>query len=126
MRKKSKSEVSKLKRELWQVFSKYIKKRDKNICFTCGRKTEGHGSHSGHFIPKSVGGLALYFHEDNVHCQCYNCNINLSGNQYIYGEKLGKRTVKKLFKLKGKIEKWTAEDYRKNIKKYEKLSTELA
>lgn len=92
-----------LKKKLWEVFSKYIKARDKNICFTCGRYAEGSGMHSGHFIPKSVGGIALYFHEDNVHAQCYNCNINLGGNQYIYGIKLGEDKVKELYLLKQKI-----------------------
>lgn len=96
---KKKKTKAQLKKELWKVFSLYIKKRDNNICFTCGRYAEGSGYHSGHFIPKSVGGLALYFNEENVHGQCYNCNINLGGNQYIYGEKLGKKLVNKLRKI---------------------------
>ena len=61
--------------------------------------------HAGHFIPKSVGGLALYFHEDNVHACCYHCNINLGGNLYEYGVKLGKKIVNKLYKLKQTIVK---------------------
>jgi len=100
LRKKGKSPISKLKRKLWTVFSKYIKERDDYICFTCGRKAEGSGMHAGHFISKSVGGMLLYFHEDNVHAQCYNCNINLSGNQYIYGQKLGEEKVAELYKIK--------------------------
>ena len=79
--------------------------------------------HAGHFVPKSVGGITLYFHEDNVHSQCYNCNINLGGNQYVYGQKLGEKAVE-LYTLKGTIAKWTTDDYLEKIEHYqEKLST---
>lgn len=96
---------AKLKKELWKVFSEYIRKRDKGICFTCGRKAESRGYHAGHFIAKAAGGLALYFHEDNVRGQCYNCNINLGGNQYIFGQRLGDAKAKELYALKQKIVK---------------------
>lgn len=120
---KSKS-ISSLKKKLWVVFSQYIKARDKNTCFTCGRYAEGSGMHSGHFIPKASGGLALYFNEENVHAQCYNCNINLFGRQYEYGQKLGEETVKKLYKLKQETWKWSVFEYEQKIKEYEeKLST---
>lgn len=80
---------ARLKKDLWVYFSKYIRQRDNYICFTCGRKGEGSGIHAGHFVPKSVGGIGLYFDEQNVHAQCYNCNINLGGNQYEYSKRLG-------------------------------------
>jgi len=121
LKKKSKQKIPILKRKLWKVFSDYIKKRDKNICFTCGRKCEGSGAHAGHFIPKSVGGLALYFDEDNVHTQCFNCNINLGGNQYIYGIKLGEEKVIMLNILKTAYTKWNAEVYLEKIEHYKKL-----
>lgn len=94
-----------LKKDLWVVFSKYIRKRDGGICFICGRKCEGSGYHASHFIPKSVGGMALYFHEENVHGCCYHCNINLGGNLYEYGMKLGKEKCDELYKLKQVITK---------------------
>lgn len=96
---------SQLKKLLWKVFSEYIKLRDNHKCFTCGRICEGQGCHAGHFVPKSVGGLILYFDEENVHCQCYNCNINLGGNQYEYAKRLGFRLANKLVNSKGKIVK---------------------
>lgn len=94
-----------LKKNLWKVFATYIKKRDKGVCFTCGRRAEGYSLHAGHFIPKGAGGLALYFDEDNVNAQCAGCNLFLAGNQYVYGQKLGKETVDRLYKLKGTIVK---------------------
>lgn len=122
LRKKSKQKISILKRKLWTQFALFIKRRDNNICFTCGRKCEGSGSHAGHFIPKSVGGLGLYFHEENVKCQCYNCNINLGGNQYIFGQKLGEEKVSELYKIKQQINKWSSEDYQLKIEYYTQLN----
>lgn len=119
LKKKSPRKISVLKRKLWEVFSKFIRQRDGYICFTCGRKGEGSGMHAGHFISKAVGGIALYFHEENVHCQCYHCNINLGGNAYIYGQKLGTK-AEELYKIKDQvIEKWTEDMYLEKIKYYE-------
>lgn len=109
--------LGQLKKDLWKVFSSYIRQRDAGVCFTCGRQAEGSGYHAGHFVPKSVGGLALYFHEDNVHGQCYNCNINLGGNQFLYGKKLGKK-ADELYKLKLLTEKWSMQDYMDKIQYY--------
>lgn len=118
LRKQSKTKVSTLKRKLWKVFSEYIRLRDNYTCFTCGRKGEGSGIHAGHFLPKSISGIALYFNEDNVHAQCYNCNINLGGNQYVYGVKLGKEKVDELYTIKNQINKWTEQDYLQRIEYY--------
>ena len=114
--------ISKLKKKLWTEFSIFIRKRDKGICFTCGRYAEGSGYHAGHFIPKSVGGISLYFHEENVRGQCYNCNINLGGSQWEYGQRLGQETVDKLYKIKGEYDKWTVEDYLEKIEYYKGIN----
>lgn len=102
---KRKKTNAQLKKQLWKVFSQYIRQRDKGICFTCGRMADGSGYHAGHFISKAVGGLSLYFHEENVFGQCYNCNINLEGNSYLFGKKLGDKKVEELYNLKGQITK---------------------
>lgn len=113
-----------LKKKLWKVFAEYIKKRDKNICFTCGRRAEGQGYHAGHYIAKSICGLALYFDERNVHGQCFHCNINLGGNGRIYERKMlkkyGKKVVKELDKMAAqKITKWSKQDYLDKIAFYQ-------
>jgi len=113
--------LAKWKKELWKYFATYIKLRDKNICFTCGRKTTKNNAHAGHFIPKGACGLELYFHEDNVHCQCAGCNLFLQGNQYEYGKRLGK-TAEKLKEIHRKNNNrlhYTKQDYQKLIKIYE-------
>jgi len=121
LKKVSKQPISKLKRKLWDVFSKYIRQRDNGICFICGKNASGSGYHAGHFISKAIGGIELYFNEDNVHGCCYNCNINLGGNLYLYGKKLGEEKCEELYELKNKIVKWTEEDYLNKIQHYEKL-----
>jgi len=123
-----KPKIGVLKKKLWKVFSQYIRQRDKGFCWACGRSGfSGSGYHAGHFISKSVGGISLYFHEDNVHGCCYNCNINLGGNLYEYGIRLGEEKVAELYELKKQTAKWTIEDYEEKIAHYKeelkKLST---
>lgn len=93
-------------RDLWPLVSKYIRARDGGTCATCGRKCERSGYHAGHFIPSSVGGLALRYHPWNIHGQCYHCNINLGGYGSEYARfmeaKYGKATVNALHNLKHK------------------------
>ncbi len=122
VKKVKKLTTSQLKKKLWVEFSKFIRTRDKGICFICSRRAEGSAYHAGHFIPKSVGGIELYFHTDNVHGCCYHCNINLGGNLYEYGIKLGKEKVDELYKLKQKITKWSELDYMEKIKLYKELN----
>lgn len=75
-----------LKKELWPVFSEYIRLRDDYICCTCGAigkdSSKYYGTEltrimqAGHFLPKgSYSGI--YFDERNVHCQCAFCNMNM-------------------------------------------------
>lgn len=126
LKKKSPAKISVLKRKLWAVFSAYVKKRDKGICFTCERQCDGKGYHAGHFISKAVGGVVLYFHPENVKGQCYHCNINLGGNQWEYGQRLGEEKVRELYALKnGPPQKWDVERYEFEINWYKQLLSEL-
>ena len=84
--------------------------------------------HAGHFIPRAAGGLSLYFHEQNVHAQCYRCNINLGGNGSEYYrrmvERFGQEVVDELFQLKYTgYKKYTIEDYQQLREDY-KIKTE--
>lgn len=84
----SKKTIPKLKKELWTLFSRYIRERDKYTCFTCGKIASGSAMHAGHFITGATCSASLYFDERNVHAQCYHCNLNLSGNWVIYEQKM--------------------------------------
>lgn len=89
MKKRTKSRsLTQKKKELWKYFSAYIRNRDGFTCFSCGKYATGGGLHAGHFVPNSIGGISLRFDPENVHAQCYHCNINLSGNWPNYREKM--------------------------------------
>lgn len=116
--------LGKWKKEFWTVFTEYIKLRDGYTCITCGKKGSGSGIHGGHFIPRSVGGLSLFFHEDNVHAQCIDCNINKGGYGAEYYpklvEKIGQKRVDELFKLRDTgYKKYSKQDYADAIALYQ-------
>jgi len=122
--------TSTLKKKLWKLFSEYIRRRDKGICFTCHLTKHYKQMQAGHFISKAVGGIGLYFHEKNVHCQCYRCNINLGGNGAVYAKRIieiyGVGTFEKLFYIKNQcLCKWTPEIYESKIKYYKAKLKEM-
>ena len=122
LKKYSKAEIPKLKRKTWQIFSLWIRERDKYTCFTCGRKGEGSGIHAGHYVGRN-GHNATYFDELNVHAQCYRCNIHLSGNAGEYAlrldEKFGEGTAKKLALKARESHQFSVEELLNIISKYE-------
>lgn len=75
------------KSRAWYYFSKYIKARDGEKCFICGRIASGKGLHAGHFV-QAFGNQNTFFEETNVHSSCYNCNINKYGNLLEYRRKI--------------------------------------
>lgn len=127
---KKKHTIGWWKKALWRQFSLYIRSRDKYKCFTCDKIGAGSGIHAGHFIPKAGGGASLYFHEQNVHAQCYHCNINLGGNGAEYYvrmvKKYGQEIVDGLFKLKYVgFKKYTIEEYQQLIEDYKDKTKKL-
>lgn len=130
VRKGKKVTVTSLKKKLWKVFSDYIRTRDNWTCFTCNRKGTGSGMHSGHFIPKSVSGFSLYFHEEAVHAQCYFCNVHRSGNWLAYEEamikKYGKERTEEIKAMARTVTKsYTPEEYLFKIRLYENKLKQL-
>lgn len=69
---------------------------------------------AGHFIPKAQGN-AIYFAEENIHPQCYRCNINLGGNGAAYYpymlDMYGQEMIDELNELKETNLKFTAADH---------------
>lgn len=119
MKKKTDAQKKKI---LWKLFSEYIRRKGAdengfNTCFTCGAKRHWKQLHGGHYIRASAG-LSTYFDEQNVHVQCYACNIWRDGNsdeyalalQKKYGDKIleelqrRKRLTIKYFPFDEKIE----------------------
>ena len=83
--------LSKVKAELWKVFSIYIRMRDCfqttgstefGLCFTCQKRYHFKMLQAGHFVPGRKSGNL--FSVKGTHAQCYNCNVNLKGNTLEY------------------------------------------
>ena len=117
------------RKKLWKITSEYIRKRDRGVCFTCGRYCEGQNYHAGHYIPSSICGINLRYDERNIHGQCYNCNINLGGFGAMYERKLlevsGKEKVDELWEIKKQNGKWYQKDYQNKIEYYQNKLREL-
>lgn len=60
-----------LKRKAWDIFSKWIRARDKR-CVTCGSTNQLQAGHFWHGV--------LDFDEMNINAQCKHCNHFWSGN----------------------------------------------
>jgi hypothetical protein len=116
LRRKSKNPKRRLFDRAWKAFRDYIIKRDKNVCFTCGRW----GDQGGHFIHGKE--KPTYFREDNVHVQCKRCNLFLDGNRDEYlrriQKKYGIKRGDELLKMKYQIKKWSVKELEDIILKY--------
>jgi hypothetical protein len=93
-RKKS---IPKLKKEVLEVFSQYIRLRDAQkttgtkefvACITCGKVMAVKEAQAGHFISRRQANTL--FDETNVHAQCVRCNIFLGGNLLEYRLQINK------------------------------------
>lgn len=106
----SKRFLPKLKRKLWKLFAEYVKERDGNTCFSCGKGgMEGSGWHAGHLFPAGAHAIIRY-HPKNVHSQCYRCNINLGGNGAAYTEHFldvyGMEEFRRMCAVKSRERQW--------------------
>lgn len=89
IKRRSKSDLAKLKQQLWDECRRITRTTYGNTCYTCGRTgLEGSNWQTGHFISSSICSVYLRYHLDNLRPQCYNCNINKSGNWLAFEEHL--------------------------------------
>ena len=98
----------------------FIRMRDGKYCISCGKSGDTGAWHAGHF--KAQGGnSALRFDENNIHVQCYRCNVELSSNQSGYRpaliEKIGLDEVIRLETTKN-TKLWKVEELQDIIKTY--------
>ena len=125
MKKTKKKTPAQLKKILWKLFSEWVRRTSGGKCFTCGVQKEWKQLHAGHYI-RSSAGLATYFDEQNVHAQCYACNIWRDGNSDEYALKLkqtyGEGILEELNRRKHRVVKDFP--FLEKIEEYkEKLST---
>ena len=105
--------IKQLKADLWRLFSKFIRERDKYTCYTCGKP----GNEAGHFYHSK--GYLIHFEERAVHTQCPQCNRWKSGNLQEYARRLvrdyGPGILEEFNDLKNIAYKPTREEYEKRI-----------
>lgn len=80
---KKKKPFKMLRKETWELMSKYVRLRDKR-CVTCGVVKPFSQLQAGHFIH----GKCMDFIFTNIHAQCVRCNKYLSGNGASYANYL--------------------------------------
>ena len=101
--------IKKLEKKLQRILYPLIKKRDGNVCISCGKRNlVGRDWHAGHFIKAELCNIEYRYDPKNIHSQCSYCNHYLAGNFIEYEKamikKYGPRTVKKM-----------KEDYKKSL-----------
>ena len=103
MKKKKLKSITKVKKDVWDLFSKYIRLkysdwRGNVSCITCNKIFHWKNIQAGHFIQGRHN--AVLFDERNVHPQCYSCNCCKHGNLIPYYEfmlkKYGKQVIEEL------------------------------
>ena len=91
MAKRQDSPIIKAKKDLWKIFSMYIRMRDcyeatgtldNGYCCTCGHPKTYKTLQAGHFIPGRED--SILFEPTCVHAQCYRCNVKRSGEWVKY------------------------------------------
>lgn len=116
-----KQENKEIEARLWQIFSKFIRRRDClrttgnifwGLCFTCDKRQNFKQLEAGHFLPGRSNGIL--YDEKGVHAQCKECNQYKHGNQHIYRERMillyGIKVVEEIEKNKDKVFKFTKEE----------------
>ena len=99
MKKKS---LKTLHNNLWKLISEYVRRKENDVCYTCGVKKEWKETHCGHFLHQAKTSKLAY-ERKILHCQCVKCNNFLSGNLLEYTIKMVK-----LYGLK-QVEAWKRE-----------------
>lgn len=94
----------------WKITSYYVRKKAKNICYTCGHRYDFKELSAGHFIEK-IGAAGIYFDLRGLRAQCFYCNRRLHGNKAIYAKYLvdeyGPGILNDLHKAAQKPKHWT-------------------
>lgn len=130
---KKKTTLSKLKKELWQLCRKVVKKQFPHVCYTCGKPLLDGSSdfHTGHFIPSSICSTELRYDIFNLKPQCSACNVWKSGDWVSYEKHLlqdyGEHFVKEL-KVRNELTKglmYREQWYESKIQEYQALLESL-
>lgn len=116
--------VSPWKKKLDQVFSKFIRLRDHNICLCCW--TDKNPT-NGHLFSRVAN--ATRFDETNCNCQCMWCNMEHENNPEIYKRKFiskfWQEEYDRIWKLWNTTVKFDVQRYKEKIVYYKNKVKEL-
>ena len=124
---------SKLKKRLWKIISEYIRRKFADhagytTCVTCGTTKHWKELQAGHWIPQAKGD-AVRYEEENIHPQCFRCNVNLSGNAGEYYKYMlsmyGLEGMDRLVEQSNQVKKFTVNDLLEIEKDYKERLSEL-
>ena len=112
-----------VEKELWDVFSLYIRARDNWTCFTCGRSKRRDPDtvfQAGHLFTR--GKAAIKYDERQVFCQCAGCNFRHNSDPDIYRERFikvfGQARYDTIYQMRNAPCKRTVADMRLMIDHY--------
>src|SRR5687768_8077704 len=110
-RSKSKNKLPAQRTKTWDLFAAYVKQRDGNVCFSCGKGgLISHDWHAGHMFP-SGNNAVIRYEPKNVHSQCGRCNCFLRGNGAAYVahflEVYGLSELQRIQAKRGQEKRWT-------------------
>ena len=131
MARKKLTKIKTLKRNLDNIFSKYIRMRDTEdgygACISCKKVFPYEKLDCGHFIGRAK--LKTRWDERNCNGQCQNCNRFRDGEQALYlvalEEKYGREVVDELMAARYQTFKVNRQFYVEMIEKYKSLINEL-
>jgi hypothetical protein len=96
------SKDRRLKNNLDKLISEIVRREEKGVCYTCGKKDDWKYMHCGHYIKR--GCWRLRYDRRNLHCQCPKCNTFMGGNMDSYAVHLikdyGEGILEELQRLK--------------------------
>lgn len=80
LRKKSKTKISVLQRQVWELCKQIVRKKYGNTCYTCGRSAlSGSNWQTGHMWAKASVGAYLKYDLRILRPQCAVCNLFQGG-----------------------------------------------
>lgn len=132
-REKKSVSVTVLKSKLWKIISEYIRRKyaDSNEfckCVTCDTTKHWKELHAGHFCPAGASSYLRYV-ENNIHPQCYHCNINLGSNPIEYRiymiQTYGEKFVEQMLDLRNEIAVRKSYDYQTLIDEWTEQLNQL-
>lgn len=127
-REKKSVSVTVLKSKLWKIISEYIRRKYADSdgfckCTTCDTRKQWKELQAGHYVPSGASSYLRYV-ENNIHPQCYHCNINLGSNPIEYRiymvKTYGEKFVEQMLELRNEPTSLKSYDLQVLIDEYKK------